>query len=432
MKPTTSNRAALALLLLVACSRVDVENRFLASPLPEGTRAAILAVTSGGSLTVEAFDVDAAEPLLPGATFEEDASLELLGFTRSLDTLGLEPGELGALEDGTALPSPATVHRATLERSDWVPADAPSDRVAMFRTGRTETDPCAKLDVRTLFLDTVAPATSVVPVGDALWIFTEVPGEVFVFDGTTTQRTLTSPVVDTREVGVGPDGRLAVFTYRELYRGRPDGLELDLVVETSSIGRGVVSRVFVTDDRVLLITTAGRVVEAGSTSSIFEFDLATTSDDTGIIEVDGVIYAVSENTTRMVRVPANGPARLIGVPSSSGPLSIAHLEDYGVVVGTVSSEVYRVVDDRLDLIGIVGLNKSRTVLPWGDDILVGGNNGSVAILARDGTTCTTGRETVEDLAIGARLGDAAVFLPTSGSDRVRAGGNTPMTVVRVR
>ncbi len=432
MKPTSSNRSALALLLVAGCSRVDVENRFLASPLPEGTRAAILAVTSGGTLTVEAFDVDDAEPLLPRAAFEEEASLELLGFTRSLDALGLEPGELGALEDGTALPVPATVHRTTLEQSDWVPADAPSERVATFRTGRVETDPCGKLEVVTLFLDTIAPATSVVPVGDALWIFTEEMGEVFVFDGATTRRARTSPAVNTREVGVGPDGNLAVVTYRELYRGRPSGLELDLVVQTSSIGRGVVSRVFVTDDRVLLITTAGRIIEAGSTSSLFEFDLPTTSDDTGIIEVDGVIYAVSENTSRMVRLPPNGPALLIGVPSSSGPLSIANLEGYGIVVGTVSSEVYQLVDDRLELLGVVALNKSRTVLPWGDDILVGGNNGSVALLARDGTTCTTGRETVEDLAIGARLGDAAVFLPTSGSDRVRAGGNTPMTVVRVR
>lgn len=430
----SSSRVISAVALAAALGCSGEEDRWVRSPLPSDARAAILAVTSEDVLTVEAYDLESSEVLRPRGTLGSDATLELLAYDRTLPELGLEPGILTSSEDGVALPMPSSVHTLVLDEAEWRTVAAPSEAISELRTRRREPTPCDALVIESIFLDTEAAATSVVALGDGTaWIMTEDRGEAFVYDGRTVERATVSPALVWSEVERTPGGDFVASSRNPdaLYRGRPSGLSLELSAVTSSVGRADTARIAVTsDDRVFVMTKRGEIFEAGATAPRFAFTHVTSTDDNALIAVGDTLYGASDFSADVVRLIDGRAPQLIHITSGSGGIELADVPGFGILVGTAHSEVFRVDEDRTVELGTLELNKSRTILPWGEFVMVGGNNGTVALLDAGGQACTIGRQTVEDLAIGARLGDAAIFLPTSRSDRINAGGPTPMTVVR--
>lgn len=430
----TAKRAigAAALLAALGCSGVT-EDRWVPSPWSSDARTAILAIATADTLTVEAHDLERDTVLRPRTPLDPSATLELLGYDRPLIALGLEEGTLTADEDGEPLPSPTTIHTYALDGESWVPTDTPSDAMASFRTPRTARGPCEDLSVETVYLPTEAAPIAVVSESeDELWIVTHVPGEALVYDGATVRHASITPALEYTEVARAPDGDfLAVSRYPgALYRGRPNGLDLTLEIVTSSVGPTDTSRITTTpDDRVYLITKLGQIVEAGATSPWFEFVQIERTDNTGIVASGGALYGVSEHSAEIVRLVEGVAPQFLGIPSISGGIELVDLPGYGLVLGTVHSEVFRIDGDDVVLLGVLELNKARAIVPWGEELLIGGNNGGVALLLRDGRTCTIGRQITEHHTVGARVGDAAVFFPTSVAEREFLGGQTPMTVV---
>lgn len=393
----------------------------------------MLGVTTEGLQTVYAFNVGkkALEVEVAG-----DATLEMWTFRTPLQSLGLVEHELRVDPNGDALPAPARVFKATLEDdtvSSWAEASGPSAELVSFRTTRVLPNACDRLDIEVLALTSTVPAAAAITMPDGrAWIAMEDTGQFFVFDGAVMIEADVEPKIDDiADLAIAPDGTLVVAgTDSTLYEGRPTGTTLRLTQSTTRSGMGRMSRIVIADDgTTYAMNRLGGVFVVGSTIAIYNFDHLESTNDIVLYADGNVIYASSELSATIVRLrPGVAPQRL-AIPSFAGAISITRTAELGIVVGTTDSEIFRVADDHLVELGLFDFFKARTLLPWGDSLMVTGNTGAIGIY-EDGTTCDTGLQTVEDLAVGAAMDGISVYAPTSSGDRVRAGGMTPVTIVR--
>lgn len=425
-----------ALIFSAACGGGET-TAWVASPFDETTRSAVVGVGTGPALRVFAFDVDDKTPLeIP--SLEEGETIELLAYDRSLSSLRLPKRELRSNDTGDLLPSATGVYRMQLDEhraAEWATITEPSTELASFRTDRTFSEsPCDDVEIEVIALSATVAGTAVVETEPGrVWIAMDQSAGFFVFDGTEVVRAdVTPPNLEVRDATMGPDGNMYVATVFPswVYRGRPQGNTLSLEVVTTTIGTGRLSRIAVgPNQRIIGIDRAGRVYESGSNDPFYDFDGLEDSDDNVLFFDGDVLYAGSQQKPNVARFVPGQPVELL--PVTGGVLSITK-SSFGMAVGTTESNVFVLGADRPELVTTFDFIKTRVLYPWGDGLIGTGNTGAIGIY--DGNqTCVTGLQTIEDLAAGATLGDdVRVYVPTSSTDRDRAGGQTPMTVVRRR
>jgi hypothetical protein len=154
------------------CSRAP-----LWAPLPpigSETKAGLLIRWADGRARVDALDLDPPPTVLerPVDDVEADAAritLELLTYTRSLETMRLLSGPLEIEDGGAPLPSPAAVFATSVGAgAPWTPAAEPSADVAALRLRVAGGSGCPRVRVRSVELpDRVSALYAIpLPLGD--------------------------------------------------------------------------------------------------------------------------------------------------------------------------------------------------------------------------------------------------------------------------